>query len=584
MTGPRKPPPPALVWAPYVLFVGIIAVTPLVGVAVASWWTGHGWLWPGRDMFPRTAAQLWQHPTGPWLAYPRQQPGPAQVWTATGLLLLVVLAVTWWALMLRAGWTLRAGDRRERRVAAERASSSAWAKPTDTVALAQSGPLRWQVGLHGRLPLYTGYLESLLVTAPTGAGKTSRVVVGNFIRAADSGTPRVLTTVKTDAVALTWAAATAAGPVWVFAPGARGYPLCRWNPLDGITDWGGALSVAGWLSRSQRVDARESDHMNYWNTLGVKMLAPLLYLAAATDRTLADVQGWVETTDTDGVREQLRALPATLPGRDDAVRAWQATCAREARALSSVFGTAEVILDGFNHPDVRDLMTGHWSEPDVYTPAKLLRERGTLYIFAATREKVQQYGAVFDAMMAQLVAHVAAESSTTGKPIPTGLALILEEAANIARIRDLDYIASAGRGMGIHLMSIWQDRHQMEALYGPAVAKSITANHLWTLWLPGTRDPDTVRELSDRVSTYLAEDTSTSTSQDGSTGTSTRHVDQAALGYRDVAAMGRDDAILLGAAKPIRCTTVPYYEDTHLVAQVGVAVVREFTAALGGRR
>lgn len=582
MSAPRKNQSDLAFWAPFAAVAGIAAALPLVSAGCWSVAAGHGWVWPARNQEARAVAAIYSGHAHQ--VYGAATPDGTGMWATFAVLAVLIIGLWWWALNLLAAHRIRRVQRAEVLRTKERTSSTAWAKPSETSALALPGALHWLAGEHGRHLIHCGFLESLAVIAPTGAGKTARFVVPNFFTSCAYGVPRVLATVKTDAVALTWQSANEAGPVWVFAPGSRGFPLCRWNPLSRVHSWGDALSVAGWLSRSQRADSRESDHMNYWNTLGIKMLAPMVFLAAVTGQRLGAIQTWVETTDETGVREQLRGLPITVKGREDAIQAWQATCAREPRAKSSVFGTAEVILDGFSHPDVRGLMDGDESEADVYTPAKLLAQRGTLYIFATTREKVQQYGAVYDAMMAELIAHVADASAATGRPISSGLAVILEEAANIARIRDLAYLASAGRGMGMHLMSVWQDMHQIETLYGAAEAKSILANHLWTAWLPGTRDPDSVKALTSRVSTFLREDESSSVTDDGSGSVSSRQVDQDALTARDIAGMGEDQAILLGWRKPMWVTTTPYYRHADLRALVGEDVAAEFDRALGGPR
>ena len=75
------------------------------------------------------------------------------------------------------------------------------------------------------------------------------------------------------------------------------------------------------------------------------------------------------------------------------------------------------------------------------------------------------------------------------------LLVVLDEAANIAPLPDLDEIASTALGLGITLVTIWQDLAQIRARYGPR-ATTIVNNHAGMLVLRGMRDLDALTSTS----------------------------------------------------------------------------------------
>jgi hypothetical protein len=76
--------------------------------------------------------------------------------------------------------------------------------------------------------------------------------------------------------------------------------------------------------------------------LGAKLLSVLLFAAAGTGRSMADVARWVDVQDVD-VDEVARALMEL--GNQQALDAWAACTSRPDNTMGSVYGTAETLLD-----------------------------------------------------------------------------------------------------------------------------------------------------------------------------------------------------------------------------------------------
>jgi type IV secretory pathway TraG/TraD family ATPase VirD4 len=126
-----------------------------------------------------------------------------------------------------------------------------------------------------------------------------------------------------------------------------------------------------------------------------------------------------------------------------------------------------------------------------FTPEGLLAERGTLYVESPVHEQ-RRLRSVFLAIIQDVVAY-AYEHAPLDPPLP----LLLDEAANIAPLPDLDQLASTGAGLGLQLCSVFHDFGQVEARWGHDWARTIASNHRALLALAGLKDLGSLRLKSD---------------------------------------------------------------------------------------
>jgi type IV secretory pathway TraG/TraD family ATPase VirD4 len=71
------------------------------------------------------------------------------------------------------------------------------------------------------------------------------------------------------------------------------------------------------------------------------------------------------------------------------------------------------------------------------------------------------------------------------------LLIVLDEAANIAPLSDLDSLAATAAGHGIQMVTVWHDMAQIHARYGPR-STTVVNNHRAKLFLSGISDPSTL--------------------------------------------------------------------------------------------
>ena len=238
--------------------------------------------------------------------------------------------------------------------------------------------------------------------------------------------------------------------MWCIDPtGCSGVPADTWSPVTGCHEWPRASRVASDLCEAAKSDGTTADG-EFWNATAAKLLAPLLLAAALDGRTMADVVRWVDTQEVDevaGILEDGAAPTAAL----DAARA---TWCRDERTRSSVYTTAETVLAPFAQP----LPAPSSAAP--FEPRLLLDGPHTLYLCAPAHDQRRLRG-YFTALTQQVLGHTFARATRSG-PLRPPLLVVLDEAAHIAPLPELDGLAATCASHGIQIVTVWQDLAQVK--------------------------------------------------------------------------------------------------------------------------
>ena len=216
----------------------------------------------------------------------------------------------------------------------------------------------------------------------------------------------------------------------------------------------------------------------FWYAAAAKQLAPLLLAAERGGMSMAEVVRWTNTGDFDEPGSAAGAVAA----KPAAAVALAACEARDPRILSSVATTLETVLAPFEDP----VVAASTATTEIDLDA-LLAEGGTLYLCGPSHEQHRVQG-LFAALVSRRWPRRSAASTTLAGPLDPPLLLVLDEAANIAPVRDLDTLASTGAGMGVQLVTVCQDLAQLTTRYGPERARTIANNHRAKLLLSGVSD------------------------------------------------------------------------------------------------
>jgi type IV secretion system protein VirD4 len=549
------------------LATAVVLLVWLTGIASAVL-TGHQ---PPRSGFAETGAIAVRllgnlsDPAGAWPPADRPRiPGPAAFYAILSVLSLGAgaLVVVLWRLYQRlGGGGLDGGD------------GASWATRRDLRALVvrRDTPLTGRIVLGRttwRQTIATPHRQSLLVFGPTLSGKTSSFVIPTLLRWRG---PVIATSSKVDMLLATLPARRQRGSVWLFDPFlAAGLPAARWSPLVGASTWAEALDMAYWLTQAASV-SHTVQNAEFWETLARTLLAPLLYAAAnAPAATMADVLAWANQPElADEVLKELDGLQArdpTDPGPQLAQSALLACVGAEARRRDSIYGTAQVLLDVYRYPAVADMASGCDIDRDQFLRGfddHSAPVDNTVFVYSPEHRQ-EQLRPLIEAFVSWLIRGAEDRYALTGLALDPPLLLMLDEAGNIAPLRQLGTYASSLASQGCQLVSVFQNLSQIRDRYG-SQATTIVTNHLAKVLMAGTTDVELLNLLSHLLGKREAIEESVSYAADGSR-TSHASIREHELAPIHTLVQQRPGQVLalLSHCKPVRLHVRPYTETSDL--------------------
>ncbi len=349
-------------------------------------------------------------------------------------------------------------------------------------------PGRLVLGRAGRSLVAAERSQSVLVFGPTQSYKTSGFAVPALL---EWSGPVVAASVKTDLIDHTIGHRRSCGEVQCFDPsGSTGLESATWSPLATARTWPAARRTAAALTEVAKSSVGAMTDGDFWYATAARLLAPLLFAAAVGHRDMRDVVRWVDTQEESEVLEALAAA-----GVAEAVHAARSAFGKEERQRSSIYTTVETILEPFTPAAAppgaaRRPATGGAADLSVVDPARLVSGNNTLYLCAPAHDQ-RRLTPLFVSVVRQIVEHVYDRVTLTHRPIDPPLLIVLDEAANIAPLADLDALAATAAGHGVQLVTVWHDLAQITARYGPR-ATTVVNNHRAKLFLSGISDPATL--------------------------------------------------------------------------------------------
>jgi type IV secretion system protein VirD4 len=339
----------------------------------------------------------------------------------------------------------------------------------------------------GRHLVATERAQSVIVFGPTQSHKTSGFAVPAILGWEG---PVVATSVKTDLVEHTIDHRRSLGTVDCFDPsGTTGLASAVWSPLPSARTWPGARRAAAGLTEATKASVGTMSDGDFWYATATKMLAPLLFAASFGGLGMGDVVRWVDTQEE---AEVLQLLDRA--GVPEAVHAAWSAFGKEDRQRSSITTTVETILEPFAGGTAgAATCTGG----GMVDPGHLIAGANTLYVCAPAHDQ-RRLTPLFTSVVRQVLEHAYDLVARTHRPLDPPLLVVLDEAANIAPLADLDALASTAAGHGVQLVTIWHDLSQITSRYGPR-ATTVVNNHRAKLFLSGISDPPTLDYASNLI-------------------------------------------------------------------------------------
>ncbi len=406
-----------------------------------------------------------------------------------------------------------------------------------------------------RTPVTAAFEDVLLAVMAPRSGKTTSLAVPAIL---DSPGPVVVTSNKADVVHLTAALRARAGPVWTFdAQAITGTDQQMWwNPLAAVRSIREARLLAAHFMQEVSPGGSNDD---FWDRAGLRVLSSLLLAAGVSDGTLRDVWRWVNTpTDPDparrlraaglhasaaglegtragaietreGLYETVRAACACL--EDDRILAWvtpppaepaPAPAPAPAPEATGVAGEAEP-ADGHEpgsdddpdgepgpesgeHPYTTGQAQGSEESDSAgrsglpawiaqFVPAEFVTSTGTVYLLSHSDAGAAQplVAALADEL---LRAGIHTAQRRPNQRLDPPLLCVLDEAANVCKIRNLPELYSHLGSRSIVPITILQSYKQAELVWGATGAEVLWSAATIKLIGAGLDDPRLAEDLS----------------------------------------------------------------------------------------
>jgi type IV secretion system protein VirD4 len=457
-----------------------------------------------------------------------------------------------------------------------------WATRRDARALAVHRPVpgRLTLGIEAGRLLAAERGHSVLVVGPTQSRKTSGFAVPAIL---EWEGPVVAASVKSDLARHTMSWRRRCGRVSVYDPiGSTGLPGSSWSPLWASTTWEGARRAAASLTDVARSSEGALTDGDFWYATAAKLLAPLLHAAAISGASMADVVRWVDTQEVDEVADALSVAGARL-----ALQAAEASWARDDRQRSAVYTTAETVVEVFADPSIAasalpmgtrssrrasgivaiDTHDGSAHDGSAHDgcidPLGLLDGTHTLYLCAPAHDQ-RRLRPLFATLVTEVIEAAYGRASRQGAALDPPLLVVLDEAANVAPLAELDVLASTAAGHGVQLVTVWQDFAQLQARYG-ARSGSVINNHRVKVFLSGIADPGTLQHASSLIGDTETRSRATTVDRRGQTSLTDSPLSRPLAAPDLLRRVPPGDAVVVsGHLPPIRMALRTWHDDEAL--------------------
>lgn len=423
--------------------------------------------------------------------------------------------------------------------------------------------------------LRASWEDGILAVMGPRAMKTTAVAVPMILAAPGAV---LATSNRADLWATTHTARARVGKVRVFDPqGITRVPQRWWvDLLIAIRSVEDAARMASHFIQPMRRDKGE----DFWLLAAEDLLTSFFLAAAASGRSMSDVQAWLADAGDDepvgllaqhgypevslALRGRQNGAPETRDGIYETART-AAKCLQDPRIMAWINPPADPSIERF--------------DPDAFPVST-----DTLYLLS--KDGAGSSGPLVAALTDQVMRHAVQRAEARGGRLDPPMLCMLDEAANICPLADLPQLYSHYGGRGIILVTILQTYQQgttvwgekgMGTLWGAATVKLVGA---------GGDDPRFAADVSALIGEH---DVATlSLTRDGS-GSMSRQVSvrrQRIMGPEDVRALKRGTAILLASgARPAMLQLNPWFrqaaaaaltvETAAAIAQVSDAAERE---------
>jgi type IV secretory pathway TraG/TraD family ATPase VirD4 len=337
-----------------------------------------------------------------------------------------------------------------------------------------------------------------MVVAPPRAGKSSGYVIPWLL---DHDGPALVLSTKRDVYDATAAHRLRLGRVWVYDPFGDD-ESAGFTPLVPAATWPGAIRAGEALASAAHPDASNAAN-EFWDKEAASMLAPLLHAAAISGQGMGDLVRWLDARDfTDAIAALNRA------GASASADQLEGVSRRDERNRETTVMSALNLLRAYRYPQVAASAIGN------LTPERFLDGHpNTIYVVAAGHDQ-DALRPVILALVTAVYEAAIVKARRTGALDP-GLFILMDEAANIAPVRNLAPWLSQCGDHGIVIATIWQSIAQIDQRYGRAARDAVCAASTAQIFIPPLAEPTSAGYLSELLGEEVVANASGSAGRQG---------------------------------------------------------------------
>ena len=342
------------------------------------------------------------------------------------------------------------------------------------------------------------------------------------------------------------------GRTWVFDPQnvAGAQPTWWWNPLSSVTDDVSAIKLAGHFADADT--GAEPGIGSHWEHTAADLLAGFFLAASMGNNPITIVWDWVNDPES---REAADLLRERFPMMSTQLLGFLHTPDKE---RGSIFSTARRMASCLRFEHVRPWITDSGTR-DQFDPDVFVNGKNTLY--SLSKEGRASASPLVMALTADVVeAGERLATRSSGGRLNTPMVVVLDEAANVCRWKDLPDLYSHYGSRGIILMTILQSWSQGVTVWGETGMKQLWSASNIKVYGGNVGEVNFLEDLSQIIGERERRITTSSTGRGGRSVSD--HVQrERIMDVADLAALPQGRAVVISAGnRPALVRTMPWMD------------------------
>lgn len=412
---------------------------------------------------------------------------------------------------------------------------------------------------NGRYLTYGGY-QFVILAAPTRSGKGVGIVVPNCLNYSDS---LVVLDIKGENFDITSGfRAKHRQKVYLFAPFDEAGVTHRYNPLEYISD-DPAQRLGDIDAIGTALYSGGNQNDKFWSENAKDLFRGLcLFVLERKDlpktfgEILRQASGKGKPLKEYIFEELKKAQDTGHPFSNACIDCLNRVLSNSENTLAGIVATFGTPLLIFQNPRV-DLATS----ANDFDLREVRRERMSIY-FKMPPNKLKEGSVLVNLFFDQLLNLNTRVLPSQDKTLKHQCLVLLDEMTSIGKVAMIAQAVSYMAGYNMRLLTIIQNKSQLEDVYGKAGALTLLSNHaLMVMYAPSPTVQSDAQEYSEMLG-YETVKSRSQTSSMQSSSTSTSDQRRALMLPQEIRELGQTREIVsLENCKPILCDKIRYYED-----------------------